>query len=127
MVVNVTMEMVKELIKQLTGYIVQSYDEPLLEFIYNSEQQHILNDCNVSELPEQLQYIVHERTIGQYIGMKLTDILGADNLNVVTSIKEGDTTVEIGGISNEERLNSLTGHFMRSRGRDIACFRRLKW
>jgi len=121
------METIKQVIQTLTGYIVPDTDSGLLEFIFKSETQHILNDCNLTTLPNQLAYVVEERTIAQYISMKSMDILGSDNLDVVTSIKEGDTTVEIGGTSNEERLNNLISHLMRSRERDIACFRRLKW
>ncbi|MGP1555551.1 MAG: hypothetical protein ACTTG9_06395 [Dialister pneumosintes] len=121
------MEISKSLIKSLTGYSVKDEDKKLLEFIYNSEKQHILNDCNLATLPDELLYIVEERSAGLFMSIKTSDILGADSLDVVTSIKEGDTTVEIGGVSAEERLSNLANKLMASRERDIACYRKLKW
>lgn len=121
------MEISKSLIKSLTGYSVKDEDKKLLEFIYNSEKQHILNDCNFATIPDELLYIVEERTAGRFISLKAKDILGSDNLNVVTRIQEGDTTVDIGGTSNEERLSILASTFLRSGERDIACFRQIKW
>ncbi len=121
------MEIIKKLIKDVTGYKVAESDDSLLEFLLSSERQHLLNDCGLDKLPNELLYVLHERTAGRFISLKAKDILGSDNLSVVTSIKEGDTTVDIGGTSNEERLSILASTFLRSGERDIACFRQIKW
>lgn len=121
------MEIIKQLIENITGYKVLESDNSLLEFLLSSEKQHILNDCNLSNLPNELLHVLRERTVGRFISLKTKDILGSDNLNVVTRIQEGDTTVDIGGVSIEERLSNLASIFLRSGERDIVCFRQIKW
>lgn len=119
------MNRVIELLEVLTGITFEG--DAFVEFVYNSEKQHILNDCNLSELPEELEYIVVERAVGRFLELKLKDILTDDDLNVVKSIKEGDTQVEFGDVSNETRLQGVIASLLRSRERDMACYRRLKW
>lgn len=121
------MEIIKKLIEDVTGYKITEADNSLLEFLLSSERQQLLNDCGLDKLPNDLIHVLHERTAGRFIRLKAKDILGSDNLSVVTSIKEGDTTVEIGGVSAEERLSNLANKLMASRERDIACFRQIKW
>ena len=38
------------LIKGYTGYEITAEDEPLLKYLYAAEVQHVLNDCNLSDL-----------------------------------------------------------------------------
>ena len=121
------MEIMKKLIKDVAGYKVAESDDSLLEFLLSSERQHLLNDCGLDKLPNELIHVLHELTAGRCISLKAKDILGSDNLSVVTRIQEGDTTVDIGGTSNEERLSILASVFLRSGERDIVCFRQIKW
>ena len=119
------MERIIELLKELTGI---SFDgDAFIEYLYNSEKQHILNDCNLNELPKELEYIVIERTVGRFLQLKLKDILTDDELNVITSIKEGDTQVQFGDVSNETRLQGVIASLLRGRESDMACYRKLKW
>lgn len=116
---------VKILIKGATGYDVKDSDMALLEYIYNGEVQHVLNDCNLKELPGELQHAVDEMAAGRFMQMSKAAILSADELDVVKSIKEGDTTVELGGTSAEQRLDALITLWTKER--DLGCFRRLRW
>ena len=120
-------EELKQLLYELTGVDVCT-ENTLLEFLYNSELQHVLNDCNLNELPKELEYVVIERAIGQFIGLKYKDLLGDEDLNVVTSIKEGDTQVNFDSSSNAgTRLQAISASLLRDRERDMACYRKLKW
>lgn len=119
------MERILELLKELTG--IPFDGDAFIEYLYKSEKQHILNDCNLMELPQELEYIVIERTVGRFLQLKLKDILTDDELNVVKSIKEGDTQVEFGDVSNETRLQGVIASLLRSRERDMACYRKFKW
>ena len=114
---------VKILIKGATGYDVKDSDMALLEYIYQGEVQHVLNSCNLKEIPDELQHTVDEMTAGRFMQMGKAAILSADD--VVKSIKEGDTTVELGGTSAEQRLDALIALWTKER--DLGCFRRLRW
>lgn len=116
---------VKTLIEGATGYVVKDSDMALLEYIYRGEVQHILNDCNQKELPAELQYVANEMTAGRFLQMSKSVVLSADEIDVVKSIKEGDTTVELGGSSPEQRLDTLITLWTKER--DLGCFRRLRW
>lgn len=124
------MDNIKMLIKVTTNYDVYDDFDSFLSYLYNIEKQHILNDCNLTELPKELEYIVEERVAGNFLQMNKSTVLSADDLNVVTSIKEGDTQVNFGDTSNESRLDALINTWINSnsnRERDIACCRKLKW
>lgn len=84
-----------------------------------------MNDCNLKELPGELQHTVDEATAGRFMQMSKPAILSADELDVVKSIKEGDTTVELGGTSVEQRLDMLIALWTKER--DLGCFRKLRW
>lgn len=113
------------LIKGYTGYVIGAADEALLQYLYDAEVQHVLNDCNVSELPPELTTMVEMVTAGKFLSISRLKVLGDEALDVVKSIKLGDTTVELGGNSAEARLNSLIS--VLTKERDLSCFRRLRW
>lgn len=116
---------VELLIQESTGYIVADADTALLIYLYNSEQQGILNNCNLEVLPDELTYVVEERVAGRYLQCKKADVLGDSNADVVKSIKEGDTTVELAGDTASIRLDALVEELLRER--DLACYRKLRW
>lgn len=116
---------VKNLIKGATGYDFKDSDVALLGYIYQGEVQHVLNSCNLKEIPDELQHAVDEMAAGRFMQMSKAAILSADELDVVKSIKEGDTTVELGGTSAEQRLDALITLWTKER--DLGCFRRLRW
>lgn len=115
---------IKTLIKASTGYEVPSDDDDLLEYLRGAEVQHVLNFCNLSTLPDELTAEVNRVTAAQYLLARKPTVLSGD-LDVVTSIEEGDTKVELGGTSAEERLDSLIAEW--SKERDLTCFRKLRW
>ena len=78
---------VKILIKGVTGYDVKDSDMALLEYIYQGEVQHVLNSCNLKEIPDELQHAVDEMAAGRFVQMNKAAILSADELDVVKSIK----------------------------------------
>ncbi|ERT61250.1 MULTISPECIES: hypothetical protein [Megasphaera] len=121
------MDKIKALIKMATGIDIGDSYDGLIEYIYNNERQHILNDCNLTEIPDGLAYVVEERTAARFMQANKSIILNDADLNVVTSIREGDTTVNFGDANAETRLDNVIGAWLRSRERDIACYRKLRW
>lgn len=116
---------VKMLIQAATGYEAQPADDALLTYLLQAEQQAVLDDCNLDELPAELESVVEERTAGKFLQLKKGDVLSEDDASVVTRIEEGDTTVQFEGASAESRLDSLISSWLRER--DLACYRRLRW
>ena len=116
---------VRMLIKASVGYEVQDIDLPVLSYIYSDVAQHIKNDCNVAEIPEGLRAVLDELTAGKFLALQKGVILAADGLDVVKSIREGDTTVEIGGTTPEQRYDVLVQ--VLTRERDLSCYRKFRW
>ncbi|WP_311194409.1 hypothetical protein [Selenomonas noxia] len=113
------------LIKSCTGYTVTAEDDALLQYLYQSERQHILNVCNCADLPAELELILDETVAGRFLQLRKAAVLGDAALDVVKSIREGDTTVEFGGKSAEQRLDAIIAVWTKER--DLLCFRRLRW
>lgn len=111
------------LIQSSTGYSVS--ETSLIEYLLQSEKQHIMNYCNVKEVPEGLHNALIEQVAGTFMLIKKEDILGSDKLNIVKSIREGDTTVEFGGDTPLARLTTIAEYLTRER--DLVCYRKLKW
>ena len=123
-----SVENVKDLLQTFTSVTIDSTYDTIIQYLYNNEQQHILNDCNLTELPKELEYIVEERTAGRFIQTHKNVLLSSDELNVVTKIKEGDTEVNFGtNTSAESRLDAIVTSWLSNRERDMACYRKLKW
>lgn len=118
---------VYKLVTAYTGYAIPDTDKPIIEYMMKNETQSICNLCNVAEIPDELAHIAYERAAGQYLAAKLKEIAGEDGVNVVTSVKEGDTQVQFSGKSNADRLNELIGTLTRDRMGEILRFRRLVW
>lgn len=115
------------LIKRYCDYDVTSEDVAFIDYAYKVVEQSILNSINRQNLPSELENIVELRTVGEFINSRKDKILGDDDLEVTKSVKIGDTKVDFGGVSKEERLTMLADSLINRGKRDIACYRKLKW
>lgn len=116
-------EQVIALIKSLTN--IETVETSLVEFLLATETQHIMNFCNITELPEGLKEGLIETVTGsRYLQIKKGELLGDDS-DIVTSIKEGDVTVQFNGESPAKRLDAVIAHLMRER--DLLRYRKLVW
>ena len=120
-----TKETVLRILESWLGYDAIS-DVNIIEYMIDTETQHILNDINQKELPSELQQVLVYRVIGSYITTNKNKLIEADG-EMASSIKMGDTEVQFKGPDKASRLQelatALSGH---GRG-DLACFRRLRW
>lgn len=115
-------EQVIALIKSLIN--IETVETSLVEFLLATETQHIMNFCNITELPEGLKEGLIETVAGRYLQIKKGELLGDDS-DIVTSIKEGDVTVQFSGESPAKRLDAVIAHLMRER--DLLRYRKLVW
>lgn len=116
-----------QLIEHMTGYTPPCEDKRLIEYLIDKEEQSICNFCNTDFVNQELMYIVEERAAGAYMAMKSSIIIDDEGFNVVTSVKEGDTTVEFSGTSSAARLNELISSYTRDRQGELLRFRKLVW
>ena len=109
---------------------VSSMDRTLIAILIQKIESEILNYCNLVQMPEELSCVVVENVCGEFLFTKKTTegIPGLDLDACVTSIAEGDITINFdASVTPEKRLDALIGHMM-AYGRDnLAAFRCLKW
>lgn len=114
-----------ELIKGSTGFA--AIETQMLEYIIQSELDKALADINHAELPIELETYVVRRACGIFIHLNAKEILGSDNMQVAKSIRMGDTSIDLGGTTDEDRLRALIGELTQEDRRLLACYRRIRW
>lgn len=116
---------VKALVLTATGYDIPDVDDTFLDYLLQTECRYVVDDCNADRLFPPLDTIAEERAAGRFLQLQRSTILQAEDLDVVTSVKEGDTTVELGGTTPEARYDALIQIWLRER--DLSCYRKLRW
>lgn len=112
---------------------IESGDLFLLTLSMQSMRQRICNECNVTEVPDGLFYVYVDMTIGDYLNtlycMGKLDIDGLDLQGLVSSIDLGDASVSYSNSTNDMSADAKFRLLVESlrKGRDFACYRRLKW
>lgn len=119
------LERVQEVIKAFTGYEVKEEEKGFLQYLYESVERHIKNECNVVAVPEGLQAVHGEMTAGRFLQVQKAAVLGSDALEVAKSIRMGDTTVEFAGSTPEARYDALVAALTKER--DFSCYRKFRW
>ena len=114
-----------EFIEGATGFV--AIETQMLEYIIQSELDKALADINHTELPIELETYVVRRACGVFIHMNAKKILGNDDMQVAKSIRMGDTSIDLGGTTNEDRLRALIGELTQEDRRLLACYRRIRW
>lgn len=114
------------LIEECTNYTpFKEVDGGMLAYLIQSETDKVLADINHETLPTDLESLVINRAVGHFLTMnagKMVD--GTDQ--VAKSITIGGTSVSLGGMSEEDRLSAIA-QLLLNDGRDLACYRRLRW
>lgn len=114
-----------ELIEASTGFT--AIETQILEYIIQSELDKALADINHTELPMELETYVVRRACGMFIHLNAKEILGGDGAQVAKSIRMGDTSIDLGGTTDEDRLRALIGELTQEDRRLLACYRRIRW
>ena len=113
------------------GYEVMDSDEWVLIFCMEIVKKDIANQCNMSTIPEGLVPSAIDMVCGrflfelrQYGRLHLGDL---DLDGVITSIKQGDTSVTFDTTcSDESKFNALVS-YLTDRKDDLLCYRRMYW
>lgn len=115
------------LIKSMAGYDVPGEDDDILQFLWSSTEREILNMTHRHDLPVELDPLHVRMTAGYYISTHLSRMAGADGVQVVKSIQEGNVRVDIGGESTADQLKALADALMKDGAGEMICFRKLHW
>ena len=108
------MEHIKELIRMATHFNVTPDYDNVLQYIYDSERQFLLNILNNEELPSELNQLLDKRV--------------AARLQPISKLKEGDTEIDFDSAHNAATtLSTLTYKWLSLEGTDITCYRKLRW
>lgn len=133
MPMNIRSEDVVERLNTL-GYNLNEGDTVTLQFAINGTEQYIKNFCNINEIPSELYYVAVDMAAGtllktkQSIGVDVSDSIDFSNTGV-SSIKEGDVTVEFStGDSNStvNLFNTLLDRLCK-RDNELLAFRKVRW
>ena len=114
------------------GYTVVQADDWTLDFIIQKVTNHILNTCNISEIPEGLHQMAVDMVVGEFLmGKKASGQLDESEImssEAVTNIKLGDTQVNFGeDITPSQQLDSLIAFLMKGYEADLTSYRCMKW
>lgn len=125
-------ELLQEIKRRLTddlGILSDDINEANLSFVYLITEEHIFNNCNIDELPDGLTYHFIDAVCGRYISsLYYTGKLnGFDFEGAFKSVHLGDTSVELTGLSAEEKLNKLIGALNSGLDGELECYRTLRW
>ena len=102
-------------------------ETPILNYLITAETQRVLNIINCKTLPTELEHVIVYRVVGAYLQTNIVALVGAENLDVPTQIKMGDTQVNFSGKGAEDRLKEMALTFVNYGEGELTCFRRLKW
>ena len=108
--------------------------DPLTAYVLSSVTERLLNETNLSELPEGLACLGAELALGELLRLKKSmGTLEIEGLNLDAAVKqlqEGDTNITFAveaTASPEQRLEALIARLTVNRMREVIRYRRLVW
>lgn len=127
-------ETVKNRLKSF-GYEVKEGDEFSLTFCIEKVRSTIKNEINRQDVPERLEHIAVDMTVGEFLLSKKTfapnDLVGFDLDYAVKQIQTGDTNTVFatgeGSLTPEQRLTAFINYLLSYGRGEFNSFRRLKW
>lgn len=128
----VTREDIIERLAQL-GYTAVEADYAQIDFELKQVCDYVLNYCNISEIPEIIDYRLIDRVCAKFLfNKKNSGTLTGFNYEVaIRKIKEGDTTVDYAtgssDVSVESRFDKLVNALERGFDKWLVPFRKIHW
>ena len=103
-------------------------DLTIITVLKNKIVNAIKSDCNIDEIPTEIEGLVVDNIIGEFLFDKKTMgtlVIDDMDLNAVKSISEGDTTIQFAdGSSQSEMLDTLIKYLLRPI--DLSDYRRIR-
>lgn len=114
------------------GYEVLHSDLLVIKFLIDKVENRVKSDCNVNEVPKELNSELVDMVVGNFLLEKKTfdlDSLKSINFeNVIKQIQEGDTNITFSDNSKtpEQRFDELISYLV-NKGIDLSCYRKIRW
>lgn len=113
------------------GYTLKEDDSWLICFAMQKVENHIKNSCNTTDVPDGLFNVAVDMVCGEFLFTKKQtgqlEIADLDFDGAFTSIKEGDTQVNFGGSSDEEKFDQMVNYLFHHGEGDFVCYRKIRW
>ena len=112
------------------GYEFTESDDFILNFLIEKVETVIKNNCNISEIPDELKPIAVDMVVGYFLKEKkstaIETILGLD-LTAIQSIREGDTSVTFANATPEQKLDKMIDYLIFGSEKTLVSYRCMKW
>ena len=118
---------------KMLGYVASLEDNDHIDFELTKTTNYVKNYCNITEIPEILDYRIIDRICADFLYYKKNSgsLEGFNYDAVIKSIKEGDTTVQYavgqGEDTAENRFDAFVKQLERGFDKWITPHRRLRW
>jgi hypothetical protein len=114
------------------GYTLTGADALAIAFSVQKAELNIKNDCNISEIPEELYHTLSDMACGDFLAVKYQtgklNLADLDLAGAVTSISEGDVSITFDKATTDEgKFNALVSALSTAGRGNLACYRRFKW
>lgn len=122
-------ENVKQRLKSL-GYECVESDDFALDFVIKKAEQHIKHFCNISSVPDCLEYAMIDMVCGDFLMQKKTmgQLTSIQIEGIVKRLTEGDTTVEYNVTTDREAtFNAYLDKMVTGHKADLLAHRKLRW
>jgi len=122
------LEAVKGRLESL-GYMATDADRWLLVFLIEKVNDHVENQCNIAEIPENLFFFVVDMVCAEFLSNKkgVGQLEGISEETAVKSIKEGDTAVTFAIADDVSSFCGLLKSMKAELQAQLVRFRRLAW
>lgn len=133
MLKEVYVELIEEVIHRLESLnyeVKKEKDEFLLKFVIKKVEQDIKNKTNQSEVPDELRFVLIERVCGEFLySLRGSNMLTNNQIDaIISSVKEGDTSVSFDVSSSPEAKFDILVSYLRNYGySEILRYRRIVW
>lgn len=107
-----------------------SGDSELIASLIAVEKEFLLNTTNQDEVPENLDKVWLMRTVGRYLGIKVSSgtLAGFDVAGAIKTTKVGDTEIQYDKDTSKETLLAKWIDNLNNYGkREIERYRKLSW
>lgn len=121
---------ITERLESLNYKVDNEKDEFILKFLTDKVEQEIINRTNQSEVSDELRFVLIERVCGEFLySLRGSNMLTNNQIDaIISSVKEGDTSVSFDVSSSPEAKFDILVSYLRNYGySEILRYRRIVW
>ena len=124
--------MIEKIKQRLTslGYECVESDDFALDFVIKKTEQYIKHFCNITTLPDCLEWVMIDMVCGDFLLTKNStgQLTSVQIASVVKRLTEGDTTVEYNATTDREAtFNAFLDKMVNGHTSDLIAHRKLRW